>query len=77
MRPDPPDDRLAYRRHVGDQIRDQRRAARLTQQQLADRAGLDKQAISQIENAHASPRLDTLWSLARAMGVTVADLVRQ
>ncbi|MFB7228543.1 helix-turn-helix domain-containing protein [Streptomyces fimicarius] len=77
MRSDLPDDLLAYRRHVANQIRDLRKAAGLTQQELADRASLEKQAVSQIENAHVSPRLDTLWNLARAMDVGVDKLVHE
>ncbi|MFE5912100.1 helix-turn-helix domain-containing protein [Streptomyces wedmorensis] len=75
MCPTLPDDLIAYRRHVGDRLRSTREGAGLTQQQLAERAGLDKQAVSIIENAHSSPKLDTLWRIARAMGTTVAELV--
>lgn len=76
MRPDLPPALLAYRRHVGDQLRAARHWANLTQQQLGDRAGLEKQAISHIENGHVSPRLDTMWRLAHALEIPVADLVR-
>ncbi|MFD7994562.1 helix-turn-helix domain-containing protein [Streptomyces mexicanus] len=71
---DHPAELIAYRRRVGDRLREQRRAAGLSQQALAERVGLDKQAISKIENAHQSPRLDTLWRLAGALGVTVGTL---
>ncbi|MFH9430222.1 helix-turn-helix domain-containing protein [Streptomyces sp. NPDC017615] len=77
MCPNPPPDLLAYRRHVGDRVRATRTGQGLTQQALADRAGLDKQAVSMIENAHSSPRLDTLWRLATALGVPVAVLVSE
>jgi transcriptional regulator with XRE-family HTH domain len=66
---------LAYRRLVGERLRTERARAGLTQQALAERAGLDKQVVSMIENAHSSPRLDTLWHIASAMDVSVADLV--
>ncbi|MGW8762383.1 helix-turn-helix domain-containing protein [Streptomyces sp. NPDC055815] len=75
MCPNLPDDLIAYRRRVGDRLRVTREGAGLTQQQLAERAGLEKQAISVIENAHQSPRLDTLWRIAHAMDTTVAELV--
>ncbi|MFE7514407.1 helix-turn-helix domain-containing protein [Streptomyces sp. NPDC057540] len=70
-------DLIAYRRHVGERLRTTREGAGLTQQQLAERAGLEKQAISVIENAHVSPRLDTLWRIARAMDTTIAELVSE
>ncbi|MEU8950883.1 helix-turn-helix transcriptional regulator [Streptomyces sp. NPDC048489] len=66
---------LAYRRLVGERLRTTRARAGLTQQALAERAGLDKQAVSMIENAHSSPRLDTLWHLAIAMDISLAELV--
>ncbi|MCZ9348529.1 helix-turn-helix domain-containing protein [Streptomyces mutabilis] len=72
---DHPADLLAYRRRFGDRLRSLRHDAGLTQQALAEHAGLDKQAVSLIENAHQVPRLDTLWHLARALDLTVAELV--
>ncbi|MFJ8146994.1 helix-turn-helix domain-containing protein [Streptomyces sp. NPDC096048] len=71
---DQPADLLAYRRRFGDRLRLLRHRAGLTQQTLAERAGIDKQAVSLIENAHQSPRLDTLWHLASALGMSVAEL---
>lgn len=71
---DHPAELIAYRRRVGDRLREARHRAGLTQQALAERAGLDKQAVSKIENAHHSPRLDTLWHIALALGVTVGTL---
>ncbi|MEV4966640.1 helix-turn-helix transcriptional regulator [Streptomyces sp. NPDC024062] len=77
MRPDPSAELLAYRRHVSDQLRDARSRANLTQQALAERAGVEKQTVSLIENGHSSPLLETVWRLARALDVPVADLVRE
>ncbi|MGW2130473.1 helix-turn-helix domain-containing protein [Streptomyces coelicoflavus] len=70
-------DLLAYRRHFGDRLRHLRHRAGLTQQSLAERAGLDKQAVSLIENAHSLPRLDTLWRLARGLNLTVSELTAE
>ncbi|GAA5056521.1 helix-turn-helix domain-containing protein [Streptomyces similanensis] len=72
---DQPAELLAYRRRVGDRLRRARGRAGLTQQVLAERAGIDKQAISLIENAHSSPRLDTLWRIARALGEPIDVIV--
>jgi transcriptional regulator with XRE-family HTH domain len=47
----------------------------LTQERLAELAGLDRQAVNRIEQGHASPLLDTLILLADAVGVPLADLV--
>lgn len=48
----------------------------LTQEQLADLSGVNQSAISFIENGTtASPKLDTLQKLARALGVSLEELV--
>ncbi|MEU6342237.1 helix-turn-helix transcriptional regulator [Streptomyces sp. NPDC046977] len=73
-----PSDRvLARRRAIGHHIREARRAANLTQEALAERAGVDRQAISIIENGHASPLLDTLLAIADGLDMPLADLVRE
>lgn len=51
-------------------------AAGLTQQQLADEAGISKQAISKIERGETTaPEAATLDPIARRMQVTVAHLL--
>lgn len=66
------------RRAIGDHIRTARREARprLSQEKLAERAGMDRQAINRIEQGHQSPLLDNLIRIADALGVPLADLVR-
>lgn len=59
---------------VGRNLRRLRLQKKLTQQQLADMASLTRPAVTQIETGVRSPRQSTAESLARALGVTVADL---
>lgn len=59
---------------LGPRLRATRRAAGLSQQQLADRAGLSVSAVSKAEQGLTDPRGPTLEALARALGVTEADL---
>src|SRR5262245_14826171 len=49
--------------------------AGLSQGELADAAGLSRLAIGKIERAEVIPRPDTLADIARALGVSIADLV--
>lgn len=49
-------------------VRDRRRAAGLTQTQLAIRAGTTKTAISRLERGHVSPTVETLRRLLACMG---------
>ena len=53
------------------QLAAQRRALRLTQKQLAERAGIDQAEISRIERGQANPTTATLGALTRALGVDV------
>ncbi len=68
----PPPDAAAFGRGV----RNARRRAGLTQQQLAARTGLDRATISLIENGHEQPRADTMFRLAEVLAVNPADLWR-
>ncbi len=50
-------------------------AAKLTQKQLADRAGLTDATVCRVENGDVSAHPDTLHALAKAFGCDVADLM--
>ena len=55
-------------RHFGDLLRDYRRAAGLTQEELAERAGISPRSISELERGGAHvPRRDTIDLLMRAL----------
>lgn len=61
----------------GDALRYQRRAAGLTQEELAERAGLSVRSISGWERGEAStPRRDTLHLLVGALGLSGSDRQR-
>jgi transcriptional regulator with XRE-family HTH domain len=74
--PPPPDWVLARRRAIGDNIRIARREAKLTQEKLAELAGMDRQAINRIEQGHQSALADNLIRIAAALDTPLADLVR-
>jgi transcriptional regulator with XRE-family HTH domain len=50
------------------ELRWTRHRARLTQAQLAKRAGVSQQQIAQLEHPDSNPTLDTLERVARALG---------
>ena len=64
-----PEERLAAN------LRKQRRAAKLSQEQLSAKAGLHPTEISRLERAVRDPRLSTIVSVARGLGVTAEQLV--
>jgi transcriptional regulator with XRE-family HTH domain len=73
----PPDDWvLARRRAIGEQIRTTRRAAKFSQEHLAELAGMDRQAINRIEQGHQAAYIDTLIRIAAALDTPLADLVK-
>ena len=52
-----------------------RKAAGLTQTQLAERAGVTQAHISKLERGEWEPRLNTIVTLAKALGVKMAELL--
>ena len=50
-----------------------RQERNLSQQRLADAAGVNKATINQIERGRRSPNVETLEKLATALGAEVAD----
>ena len=61
---------------LGQVIRQLRRTRELTQEELAERAGIHVTFLSRIESGRALPGLDVLERLARALGVTLAEVVQ-
>lgn len=72
----PPEWVVSRRRAIGDQIRAARRDAKLTQEKLAELAGMDRQAINRIEQGHQAAIIDSLIRIADALDIPLADLVR-
>jgi transcriptional regulator with XRE-family HTH domain len=56
-------------------LRRQRRAKGLSQEQLAEKTGLHPSEVSRLERAVREPRLGTIVRLARGLGVSPAKLV--
>jgi transcriptional regulator with XRE-family HTH domain len=64
-----------FMRCFGDRLRRVRLNKGLSQEALADAAGLHRTHISLIERGRRSVRLETLERLARALGVQPAELL--
>jgi transcriptional regulator with XRE-family HTH domain len=64
------------RRTFGENLRDARNSAGLSQQALALSSGMDRAAIGIYENGGRQPRLDTILKLAQALEDPPATLLR-
>lgn len=61
---------------LGANVRRQRDAKALTQEALAEQAGLDPTYISGIERGLRNPGIVNVARLARALGITTAQLCK-
>ena len=64
-----------YRRIVGETIRTYRKQASLTQEKLAERAGLHHNFIGEVERGNMEISLGSLLKVAKALGVRGRDLL--
>ncbi|WP_171109218.1 helix-turn-helix transcriptional regulator [Streptomyces sp. Z423-1] len=70
-----PDWVLLEQQSLGRRIRDLRRAAELSQDQLAERLGVERRTVQRYENAVTDPRYADLLLIARALGVHADELL--
>jgi transcriptional regulator with XRE-family HTH domain len=61
---------------LGLNVRQQREAKQLTQEKLAERAGLDPTYISGIERGLRNPGIKNVAKLAKALGLRTAELCK-
>ncbi|MEU5036534.1 helix-turn-helix transcriptional regulator [Streptomyces rubiginosohelvolus] len=71
----PPDWVITRRRAIGARIRAARGDAGLTQQQVAEKIGMDRANYVNIEQGHIAPLVDSLIRIADAIGVPLSSLV--
>ncbi|HEY1697964.1 MAG TPA: helix-turn-helix transcriptional regulator [Polyangiaceae bacterium] len=63
-------------RSIAANVRALRRARKLTQEQLAERAGMDLSYLQRIERAETNLSMDKLLGVADAFGVAPGQLLR-
>ena len=64
------------RKRIGGKIADLRKARGMTQQQLADMAGLAQQNLARVETGRYSSRLDTLAAIADALWCQIDFIIK-
>ena len=66
-----------HRRMLGDQIRNYRKQAGFTQEQLAEKADLHHNFIGEVERGNMEISLTSMLKIAKALKVKVRDLVSE
>jgi predicted transcriptional regulator len=64
-------DHIQFVANVVGHIIERRKALGWTQQQLAEKAGIQQSAIARLENGGTIPKLDTLFKIANALGLKI------
>lgn len=59
---------------LGAILRDTRKRLGLTLDQLAERSGVSKSMVSQLERGLVNPTFAVVWSLTQSLGLDIADL---
>jgi len=62
---------------IGDNLKRQRIRKALTQEDLAQQAGLTTASVARIERNETEPRMSTLRKLAKALDIDPAELVEE
>lgn len=68
---------MDIRKTMGANLRRIRLQARLSQEELADRAGIDRTYMSGLERGVRNPSLLVMDRIAQALGASIADLVTE
>jgi transcriptional regulator with XRE-family HTH domain len=76
--PLPPGDELGaleFARRVGENLREHRRARKMSLDELAIASGVSRASLSQIETAHGNPTVGVLWKITVGLGVPFSELL--
>jgi len=60
---------------VAENLREQRKRRAMSLDELAQRTGVSRAALSQIETRKTNPTIGILWKIASGIGITFADLI--
>lgn len=60
---------------IAEWLRNSRINAELSQEGLANLAGIDRKTVNRIENGHFSPSIDTMTRIAAVLGKKIPQLV--
>lgn len=73
---EPPTTETAFLNHVAQRLAMLRREHRLTQHQLAERSGLDRVTIANIETGLRRPTVTSIYRISQGMGIKPDEILR-
>ncbi len=62
---------------LGDALRRARKAAKLSQEEVALEAKVDRAYLSELENGHKSPSVDILFRICPVLGIAASEIIAQ
>lgn len=62
-------------RKFGFKVMIERKKQKLSQEELAEKADMHRNSIGYIERAEISPTLDSINSIAKALGISIQDIL--
>ena len=69
-------EKSSVRKSLGEVLKDHRIQCQMTQEFVAERLGVSRQAVSKWENGSSDPSTSNLLALAKLYGVDAAELLR-
>ena len=69
-------EKAVARKSLGEALKENRLRCQMTQEFVAERLGVSRQAVSKWENGTSDPSTSNLLALARLYGVDAAELLR-
>ena len=70
-------EKAMVRKSLGEVLKEHRLRCQMTQEFVAERLGVSRQAVSKWENGTSDPSTSNLLALAQLYGVDAADLLRE
>ena len=67
-------DKKNIRKEVGKRVRIIRKAKKLTQEQVGERAELNYKYVGEVERGEVNPSIETLFAIAEALNVSLSQL---
>lgn len=61
---------------LGEKIRGLRRAKKISQEELADEAGIERSYMGAIERGERNPSFDKVTSIAKALTISPSELLK-